>query len=296
MKYGTGFDRGLQIVGSLASVISGAVFPIMTVFFGQIVDNFAEYFQEGSGVTVEDFRRRINSLSLIFVYLFLGKFVMGYISMAARISTLIRQAYLRSVFKQDLLPPTNNNGSPGTIAICITTITSLIQGGIGEKVGGILQVLAQMICGFAIAFSRHWKLAGVCSTVLPAVTLTQILCLPALVKLEHRIVTQDARAADVVEEVLASIRTTQSLNAHHRAEEQYKKIVDIAKGFGVKKAFADACSAGLSYFFVFASYSLCFFYGVRLFRDGSIQNPGVIVTWVYNILQWTCVKLLMIFA
>lgn len=35
----------------------------MTVFFGQIVDNFAEYFQEGSGVTVEDFKRRINSLS-----------------------------------------------------------------------------------------------------------------------------------------------------------------------------------------------------------------------------------------
>ncbi|CUS12590.1 unnamed protein product [Tuber aestivum] len=291
MKYGTGFDRGLQIVGCLASVISGAVFPIMTVFFGQIVDNFAEYFQEGSGVTVEDFKRRINSLSYT----------------AARISTLIRQAYLRSVFsqdltffdkledqpipqpqldllkEQDLLPPTNNNGSPGTIAICITTITSLIQGGIGEKVGGILQALAQMICGFAIAFSRQWRLAGVCSTVLPAVALTHILCLPALVKFEQRIVTQDARAADVAEEVLASIRTTQSLNAHHRAEERYKKIVDIAKGFGVKKAFVDACSTGLIYFLIFASYSLCFFYGVRLFKDGSIQNPGVIVTVYFAI-------------
>ncbi|RPA94804.1 P-loop containing nucleoside triphosphate hydrolase protein [Choiromyces venosus 120613-1] len=308
MKYGKGFDRGLQIVGCMASLISGAVFPVMTVFFGQVVDNFSEYFQEGSNITMEEFRRRINALSFIFVYLFLGKLLMGYISMvcfrytAARISTLIRQAYLRAVFsqdltffdklkdetipqpqldllkEQDLLPPANNNGSPGTIAICITTITSLIQGGIGEKVGGILQALAQMICGFSIAFSRHSKLAAVCSTILPAIALVQAVCLPALVKLEHRIVTQDARAADVAEEVLASIRTTQSLNAHHRAEEQYQKIVDTAKSFGVKKAIAEACSTGLTFFVMFASYSLCFFYGVRLFRDGGIQNPGVIVT------------------
>jgi hypothetical protein len=34
----------------------------MTIFFGQIVDDFSEYFQEGSKVTVEEFRRRINAL------------------------------------------------------------------------------------------------------------------------------------------------------------------------------------------------------------------------------------------
>jgi len=214
---------------------------------------------------------------------------------------LIRQAYLRAVFSQDLtffdkldgaipqwqldllkkediLPPTNNNGSPGTIAICITTIASLIQGGIGEKVGGILQALAQMICGFAIAFSRNGKLAGVCFTMLPATALALVLCLLAQSKFEYRMVTQDARAADVAEEVLGSIRTTQSLNAHHRAEEQYKKIVDVAKSCGVKKAFAEASYTGLSFFIVFASCALCFFYGVRLFKDGGIQNPGVIVT------------------
>jgi len=221
---------------------------------------------------------------------------------------LIRQAYLRAVFsqdltffdklgdetipqtqldllkKEDLLPPTNNNGSPGTIAICITTVSSLIQGGIGEKVGGVLQALAQMICGFAIAFSRHWRLAGVCSTMLPAIALVLVLCPLAQAKLEYRMVTQDARAADVAEEVLGSIRTTQSLNAHHRAEEQYKKIVDVAKDCGVRKAIAEACSVGLSFFIMFASYSLCFFYGVRLFRDGGIQHPGVIVTWVHSAL------------
>lgn len=223
---------------------------------------------------------------------------------------MIRQEYLRSVFRQDLtffdklkqeplpqsqldllreedlLPPPgfSKNGTPGTVAICITTISALIQGGVGEKIGGFLQALSLLFCGFGVAFLRNAKLAAVVSLTLPAMILVQVFMIPVQLKLEQRIIAADARAADVAEEILASIRTTQSLNAHHKVEKQYKGFVEIAKDTGLKKAPCPAASLFFTYFIMFGSYALCFYYGVRLFRDGQIKNPGVIVTLVFSFL------------
>jgi hypothetical protein len=45
------------------------------------VGNFTNYFVEGTTVTRAEFQAELNKMALYIVYLFIGKFVLSYISM-----------------------------------------------------------------------------------------------------------------------------------------------------------------------------------------------------------------------
>ena len=122
---------------TITSAGAGAALPLMNIIFGKLVGDFNNYFIPGSGVTEAEFRSSVNQNSLFIVYLFIGKLVLGYISMYAfrmtgiRISAAIRMAYLTALFNQpmnaiDKLPP-------GTATDSLTTVANTIQMAVSDK-------------------------------------------------------------------------------------------------------------------------------------------------------------------
>jgi len=147
--YGTTFDYFLIISCSITSIGAGIAMPLMNVFFGQLVGSFTEYFIPGTTVTREQFQAEVNRLALLFVYLFIAKFVMSYTSMLTirisglRISAAVRLAYLRALFAQPV--SIIDTVSPGKVSTRITTSSNTIQLAISQHFAMLFQSLALRI-------------------------------------------------------------------------------------------------------------------------------------------------------
>ena len=104
----------------------GAALPLMTLVFGSSTSSFNDY-AVGQGSS-DNFQNNINHLVLYFVYLFIGRFVIGYVATlciciaAARTTNSLRKIFLDSLLRQDIshfdLP---DNGSAATQVTTSTT-------------------------------------------------------------------------------------------------------------------------------------------------------------------------------
>ena len=105
-QYADKLDRLLYAVAFLGAIIVGAALPLMTLVFGSStssINNFAS----GQG-SAQQFRDSIDSLILYFVYLFVGRFIIGYVATlciciaAARTTNALRKAFLNSLLRQEI--------------------------------------------------------------------------------------------------------------------------------------------------------------------------------------------------
>ncbi|KAH8153391.1 uncharacterized protein LAJ45_02203 [Morchella importuna] len=318
MRYGTGFDWTLQTIGFFMAIATGVAYPMMTIILGNLVTGFTEFFQPNSTVSAEEFRRSVDKMCLYFVYLFLGKFLSGYISIACfritgtRISAALRLEYLTSVFRQDLAyfdalamsyvpdtdvtldmvsapqdaasTPTAAAGTPGAVAVSITTLSNTVQQGISEKLGMFVQYTAMLFTGFAIAFAKDWRLTLVTTCILPATILIYGVSIPIEIKLEKRVLAAQAKAAELAEEVLGSVRTVKSFNGEKRLIERYQVLLEKGRAEGIKKAPNSGVQYAGAFFVIYCGYALCFWYGIRLFRQGHIKDAGTIITVFFAVL------------
>ncbi|KAK1807452.1 hypothetical protein LTR12_018203, partial [Friedmanniomyces endolithicus] len=69
-------DRFLYAIGFACAVAAGATLPLMTLVFGSSTGSINSYVS-GQGDT-QQFQHKIHTLVLWFVYLFVGRFVIGY--------------------------------------------------------------------------------------------------------------------------------------------------------------------------------------------------------------------------
>lgn len=93
-----------------------------------------------------------------------------------------------------------------------------------------------LVTGFVIAFIKEWRLTLVTSCILPATVMIYGVSVPIEVKLEKRVLAAQAKAAELAEEVLGSIRTVKSFNAEKKLVGRYEALLEKGRKEGVKKA------------------------------------------------------------
>lgn len=109
----------MYCVALTGGIAVGAALPLMTLVFGSSTASFNN--QAGSQADADAFTGRINHLVLYFVYLFVARFVIGYIGTlciciaATRTTRALRKAFLDSLLRQEVWHFDNeSNGSPAT--------------------------------------------------------------------------------------------------------------------------------------------------------------------------------------
>lgn len=115
----------------------GAALPLMTLVFGSSTASFND-FSTGQG-SAQQFTDRINHLVLYFVYLFVGRFVIGYIGTlciciaATRTTRNLRKAFLESLLRQEVWHfDKEGNGSPAT-QVTMSMSSSTIHCSIADR-------------------------------------------------------------------------------------------------------------------------------------------------------------------
>lgn len=255
--------------------------PLINIVFGNLVGSFSTFFTPGATLSQEDFTRSINRQTLHFVYIWIAKFVLCYISMFSlriigiRISAAIRLAYLRALFAQSIsvlykLPP-------GSAASTITSQANLLQIGISEKLGAFLGGVALLLSAYIIAFVYSWKLTLVTSSLLLFVLVVYGGIVPFMVRFQKSKDFADEKSSAIASEVFGSIRMVAACGAEQRVAKSFGGWVEESRRRGLKLSSVLRAQFAHFFFSLFADFALTFWYGIRLYVQVNIDGVHTVL-------------------
>nr|XP_016491786.1 PREDICTED: ABC transporter B family member 4-like isoform X3 [Nicotiana tabacum] len=267
-------DHALMVIGMITAVGSGICFPLMAVFFGEIVDSFGMTVDNGKIVS------KVSKVALKFMYLAFGSGLATFTQVSCWTVTSERQAarirylYLRTVLRQDI-GFFDQKTNTGVIIESLCSDTLTIQDAIGEKVGKFIQVSATFFGGFVIAFIKGWRLSLVMLSSVPPLVISSAVLTILLAKLASRAQTHYSEAATVVEQTISSIKTVASYTGERRAISEYQSSLNKAYHSGVQEGLASGLGFGVFMFVFYTSYALAIWYGAKMILDHNYTGGDV---------------------
>ncbi|KAG2226169.1 hypothetical protein INT45_003314 [Circinella minor] len=287
-RFATKLELLMIIIAATCSLGVGALQPVMIVFFGQFMDDLGGAVSGAATMTPEQMANfslldLTHDLILVFVYLGTGALVGAYIAQSFWIVTgenqvrRIRQRYVHAILRQDL--GWFDKSEEGSLTTRLAADTQLIQDGISEKCGVLLQSLGAFITGFVIAFVKGWNLAVIILATMPVLAA----CGGAIGYFitKFTLQTQDAyaEAGAIAEQVFSGIRTVFSFSLQNRFALRYEEKLVKARIVGVKRGIHLGLGFACFLFVLFATYGLSFWYGGKLVGDGKMTGATVLIVF-----------------
>ncbi|CAL5866562.1 uncharacterized protein PFLUO_LOCUS771 [Penicillium psychrofluorescens] len=263
LSYTTTTDRMVLAVALVCSVASGAPLPIMNIVFGSLVGEFSSYFTPGTSTTEAQFKASVSRQSL-------------------RVSAALRLEYMNSLFAQPISKL--DQVSVGTVVNAITTLSNSIQQSISDKLAILFQSSALLIAAYIIAFKYSWALTLATSSCLLFILVVCSLTLPAVSQIQQKVDKADEKHSAIAAEVFRSIRTVISLGAEAPLAEKYRQWVRESRNRGRNMAIIVGVQFGLIFFAMYASYSLAFWLGLKLYREGHIPDINTVIIVFFSIM------------
>ncbi|KAI0870538.1 ABC transporter-like protein [Hypoxylon argillaceum] len=280
--YSTWNDRLFLCLSIVAAIGAGAAFPIMTIIFGQLIGRIASVRGNTVQQAQDEYRNLISRYVLYLVYLFIGRFILGYIAtlgfrmMSFRISSALRLAYVKALL--ELPVSLLDTQPPGQIAAIITATANTLQIGISERLGIVIQTLSMLATAIIVAYTHSWKLALVTSSGLLLITLCYCITIPFLVRNMKEVEDANIHASAVASEAFSSIRMVAACGAELKMVDRYRKWVDEANRRGLRLSGIVAIQQATIYFSVYSTFALAFWFAVKLLTNFEIDNVGTTIT------------------
>uniref|UniRef100_A0A8C2HPR8 ATP-binding cassette sub-family B member 5 n=1 Tax=Cyprinus carpio TaxID=7962 RepID=A0A8C2HPR8_CYPCA len=289
-RYADGVDIFLMLVGTVMSIANGAVLPLMVIVFGGMTNSFVDdtIAENLKNITLSPSELDHCALHAIyysimgFVVLFAAYMQVAFWTLAAgRQVKKLRKRFFHSIMKQEIgWFDVNETGQLNTR---LTDDVYKINEGIGDKLGMLLQNLTTFITGIIIGFAHGWKLTLVILAVSPLLGISAAIIAKVMTSFTSREQTAYAKAGAVAEEVLSSIRTVFAFGGQKKEILRYHKNLEDAKNVGIRKAVTVNIAMGFTFFMIYMSYALAFWYGSTLILAGE-YNIGILLTVFFSVL------------
>ncbi|KAI9291936.1 hypothetical protein K502DRAFT_368047 [Neoconidiobolus thromboides FSU 785] len=289
-KFATPKDKVIIGLATLAATINGLSQPFLFLLFSQIIGLFGDYqknYSANPDLADSTLKEAIDFLCIMFVvagsitataaYFQLSLWLMVGESQAVR----IRNKYYHSVLSQEM--GWFDSISSGDIASRIAGDINMVQDGISDKVGMLVQYITCFIGAFIIAFIKGWKLTLVMLTSVPLMAFAGMLMSKVIADASKGGQGVYGEAGSIAEEVLSAIRTIYSFNTQEKEQIRYEQKLRVARKKGFRKAFFTGLSNGIFLLIMFSSYALAMWYGGKLIRDGE-QQADEVLTVFFNVL------------
>ncbi|XP_030639390.1 ATP-dependent translocase ABCB1 [Chanos chanos] len=299
-RFADSLDIFLMVLGVIMSMANGAVFPLMIIVFGDMTDSFAEdtamgslpnnltgypnsTFPQSNETLGEQMTRYAIYYSILgFVVLLSAYIQVAFWTLAAgRQVKRLRKLFFHSIIKQEIgWFDVNETGQLNTR---LTDDIYKINEGIGDKLGTLIQNITTFFTALIVGFIRGWKLTLVILAVSPLLGISASIIAKVMTSFTSKEQTAYAKAGAVAEEVLSAIRTVFAFGGQKKEIERYHKNLEDAKNMGVRKAITVNIAVGFSFFIVYLSYALAFWYGSTLILAGE-YTIGNVLTVCFSVL------------
>ncbi|KAK5970204.1 Multidrug resistance protein pgp-1 [Trichostrongylus colubriformis] len=285
-RYTTTFDKMLLLIGSIVAMGTGIGLPMMSIIMGNISQNFMNI--TGNTTTIQQFEHDVIQNCLKYVYLGCGVFTaatiqaMCFLTVCENLVNQLRRQFFKSILRQDITWFDKNNS--GTLATKLFDNLERVKEGTGDKLGLMIQFVAQFFGGFIVAFTYDWKLTLIMMSLAPFM----IICGAFIAKLMATAATREAKkyavAGGIAEEVLTSIRTVIAFNGQPYECERYDKALEDGKSTGIKKSLYIGIGLGITFMIMFSSYCLAFWVGTDFVFKNQMQG-GTVMTVFFSVMM-----------
>lgn len=264
--------------GFLCAIAAGVPFPLIGIFFGELLNDFNAVSCDGPGTDAESQQHDINHNILMIVYLAIAQFVLIYAHLfcwslyGARLAQRLRERYLQSLLRQD--PSYFDKLTPGEVASRLSADIQAIRSGTSEKVGICLSSLSFFVTAYAVAFVKDSRLAGMLISLVPAYMLMSFVGSHYIEKYTGLMSDCAATAASIASEALSNLTVVQAFGANKRLEEKFSRALKASEQEGLKKATAIGVQSGVLYFVAYSANGLAFWQGSRSIAEAVSQGTG----------------------
>uniref|UniRef100_A0A673IZL8 ATP-binding cassette, sub-family B (MDR/TAP), member 5 n=1 Tax=Sinocyclocheilus rhinocerous TaxID=307959 RepID=A0A673IZL8_9TELE len=145
------------LVGTLGSLVGGAVYPCMAILFAKIIGVFAE-------VDPEVKRQKTMMFSLFFLLTgavaFITYFFQGFMfGKSGELLTMrLRSQAFNAMMRQEIAWFDDNNNEVGVLTTKLATDASLVKGAAGSRLGLATNTICALGIAFIVAFVHSWQL------------------------------------------------------------------------------------------------------------------------------------------
>ncbi|KAI9276723.1 P-loop containing nucleoside triphosphate hydrolase protein [Phascolomyces articulosus] len=277
-RYASKLDLVAVLLATLGSIGIGVLQPVSIIIFGEFLAKF------GSSMSnVDELLNNTIEMILIFVYIGTGIIVGGYCTHALWVLSgenqvkRIRQLYVHSILRQDMT--WFDKAEEGSLTSRLATDTQMIQDGISEKLGLMIQLIAQVVAGFIIAFVKGWRLAVVILATVPIMVILGAAMGFQYTKFTQRAQDMYAHAGSIAEQVFSGIRTVYAFSLQDRFSKSYDRELDKACATGVRRGLFMGIQTAAFDFVLFCTYAISFWYGAKLVKEGTLTGDVVLIAF-----------------
>ncbi|KAK0119465.1 hypothetical protein ONS95_010913 [Cadophora gregata] len=276
----------LNVISFITSIGAGITLPWMTLVFGDSVGEFNNF--SAADIDPQSFRNTILNSVKLFVYLFVAKLLLSYISTiticisAIRTTRDLRQDFLSHTLRKETWHFDLQNAS--SVAVLVTTNGSRINKGVADKLAFLVQYLAMFFAAFIVALAVQWKLALITMSVIPAIFVITFGVIALDAPVEARIMKIYSKGGFAAQEAISTIRTVHAFWAQSKLIAKYDKYLKDAHTEGKKKSIFYGVLFSTEYFCVYSGIALAFWKGYRMYRSGEIESVGTVFTVVFSVL------------
>uniref|UniRef100_A0A183BUW1 ABC-type xenobiotic transporter n=1 Tax=Globodera pallida TaxID=36090 RepID=A0A183BUW1_GLOPA len=283
--YSSSADYALIVVGTTASVLHGAGFPLLSIVLGGMTSVFlrAENSDFAHGetprqnatfsngvppISKEQFQSEVAAYSIYYLLLGLVMLITSYIQ--AKPPEEI--AWFDTV-------------QSGNLTARLSDDLERVREGLGDKASMFIQMFAAFIAGFVVGFFYNWQMALVMALFTPAIALTGAWM--GRITATRTQVEQDkyAVAGAIAEETFSSMRTIHSLNAERQEMERYEKALEDGRRTGLLKYLYMSFGFGVTHIITHASYAFAFWFASRLIVWDESFDRGTIFIVFFSVMS-----------
>ncbi|KAJ5340056.1 ABC transporter integral membrane type 1 [Penicillium brevicompactum] len=284
--YGTSKEYTMHAVAVACALASGVGMALVNLVFGKFITLIVDYITGHSNPA--EFRNGAGRLSLYFFIIGLGRFFLTYgystsFTLAAyRMTRNIRRLYLKAALGQEIA--FFDSGTSGSIAMQATSNGKLIQSGVSEKLGLVIQGLSAFISAFVLAFVTQWKLTLITCCIAPAMLVVIGIVSTIEAKVEQSILNVQAQTGSFVESILSSSRTVHAFGIRSRLIGDLDKFLQTGKKLGDKKAPLWGTLFASEYTIIYAGFGLSFWQGIKMLARGEVPDSGDIFVVIMSVI------------
>ncbi|KAI8681757.1 hypothetical protein NCS55_00428700 [Fusarium keratoplasticum] len=285
-RYGTPQLYLLEVIGVVGAIASGVALAMVNVVIGEFITLLNDF--TTSGTVPKGFMAAVEKTALYFVYIGIVRLFSTYVYaslftyVAYHLTRNIRRSYLKAAFSQEIAY--FDQGVAGSIAMQATSNGKLIQSGIAEKLGIVIQSISTFVAAFVIAFISQWKLTLILICIVPAlVIIVGTMSVPDA-KIETKILKIQAQAGGYAESIFGGIRTIHAFSLRSRVVAKFDTFLQDVFREGKKKNLLYGLMFGGEYFVVYSGMGLAFWQGIAMISRGEVSDIGKVFTVLMSVI------------
>ncbi|KAI9025534.1 P-loop containing nucleoside triphosphate hydrolase protein [Hyaloraphidium curvatum] len=284
-RFASPTDWLLILLGTLAAVLTGGALPTMNLVLGSVTNALISYpFTNDVALLEAEIARAV----VFFIGLGIAVMVVSWVQIAFFMwsgenqAKRIRQLYFRALMRKDV--GFFDGQETGDLTYRLSGNIALLQEGISEKVGNLLQYVSSFISAFIVSFVLSWRLSLVLCSALPLLVISGWIIGDYMAESSTDGQGAYGKAGGVAQQAISSIRTVAAFGAEEKEIARFAKYLDEAYEIGKKKTIYQSLSFGFIMSMLYATYALGFYYG-GLLISWSLADPGTVLTCILCIMQ-----------